>query len=970
MAKAQDHPHFDVEQSHLDDTITVIDAYIEKNTPVYGRAGDQKTAHLVWNVQNELLQKAKDARQQLYFGRVDWEPETSELREQFYIGHTLFKDTNSKIQVFAWQDTLLGELYYQMHTDREKGKLLLKRTFGIDSDCLDTLVDDYVDESLSDELVKEEADYFLIDLLRQTRGQKLRDIVATLRKQQHRIITAPEEQILIVHGPPGSGKTEVALHRVSYMLYQYRISHANPKRVLILGPNRLFVSYTANVLLSLGERNVTQRAFDEWMNEFLQSDVNYESQHVSLEVLLDPLVDQETKFMRFRNARNKGSYQMAQLLEAYVDLLQAEQFAGKDNLVCNAFTPRGDPIEISRSAVQIQEMLQQRGMHRLPFNQRRNALEKYLEGLLLRELTQTLANQRGGTLSERMTEQVTSRIREQIHSYFEEWHNLNVSVAYRRLLRNSRLLQQAGERVFSLWDLELLMQDSPTALTPFRFSDLAALMYLKFLLDGISASLYDHIIIDEAQDMAPLQFKVLAAFSRQKHMTILGDLGQGIYPHHGVSNWANLVQEFPFNVEYIPQSYRSTQQIITFANRMLSRIGTPIEQQIQPIARSGQDPNLQAFSNQDEWAEATIKLVQQAKDAGWSSVAIIAKTITKCRQLAQALKKAGLVDVQLVDGTNTELNGQTVIIPPHLAKGLEFDVTILADADAQSYPADDFHARLLYVALTRAAHELHVNWVGVITPLLDESQTTLALNEAFAEALSFKPIKIADFARLNPQLTPSWCVERLAGSDKLYLLQNGQIDQSLLSVLLKPYLRNLRQTGEAALATLSPKARQSIQTQVNTLLHAPEYQMGIALSQLVYGLLRNQMRFFGLQIDKTDEGNPAEQISLLATFLQAIEQDAVFLTAGRWTTTRAVLEYVGKRFQKDSETALSLLIDYGIIETNNNQLRVLTNWIHGLLLVALGNEPEGWDRDLLRQLSAPPQLLSQTASTEAGVFYG
>ena len=261
-------------------------------------------------------------------------------------------------------------------------------------------------------------------------------------------------------------------------------------------------------------------------------------------------------------------------------------------------------------------------------------------------------------------------LQSQIHQYFNGWEReLSVSMPYRRLLRNRDLLFEAGNGIFSKWDLELLAHDAPTSRTPFRFSDLAALLYLKLLLDGTDSQSYRHIVIDEAQDITPLHLKVLYRYSRDGSMTILGDLFQGIYMHHGVHAWEEFqdaVENVAFSRENISQSYRSTQEIIKYANAMLRRTGVSETELADPIERYGAAPMQHPFDTMDALAASLPDIIQDAQSKGWESIAIVCKSLANCNRLFSALQTAEMPEYSFIDSRNVAYTGGVVLLPAYL----------------------------------------------------------------------------------------------------------------------------------------------------------------------------------------------------------------------------------------------------------------------------------------------------------------
>ena len=517
--------------------------------------------------------------QDLYFGRVDWKPNEKTDSDKFYIGLTEYTPF-----VYAWQGTLAAELYYNRSTDKEQGTLQLIRALQISNRTLIGIEDQFKDPSQTGEL---EPDSLLALLLQESRGQ-LHEIVATINAQQYRIIQAPLNSAIIVQGVPGSGKTVIALHRVSYLLYNHK--ELRNQNIVVLGPNPIFMQYVSRVLPSLGERQIPQKTFDQWVVDQLGEKFSYQSQEELLEFLLSPTGERAEKIMHLRNCQNMGSPKMGRLLERYIDFLREEALAEKHPLVCRYYPSFGTApittISIERSIDQIRGVLEE--VKELPLNRQRDAVKLKLANQISAEIVNKLNV--GFQQREQRLKLVFKDIEEQVNEYFSNWKSTNVSKAFRRLFRQRELLHGFGEGLFSTWDLELMAIDAPTPQTPFRFSDLAGLLYFNVLLNGTGDLTYGHIVVDEAQDIPALFFEGLSKFVPHKSITILGDIGQGIFINNGLSSWNDLYQVFPNlneKIEELNVCYRSTWQIMQNANGLLRRSGLPEDQLIKPLKSVG-----------------------------------------------------------------------------------------------------------------------------------------------------------------------------------------------------------------------------------------------------------------------------------------------------------------------------------------------------------------------------------------------
>lgn len=970
--EAQKHPEYEEEKRYLEETVEHIEGKLDHSDFSPNNYGDKPSNRSIREVHFERINKLKEARHTPYFGRVDWSPQGKDDEEKFYIGKVAIIDR----KVYSWaQGTLAADLYYTGSSDHEEGTLQLKRTFGIEKGNLRTITDDHVGTRTADEAAF--TDELLLELLQQTRGGQLHDIVASIQARQYAIIRSPRDEILIVQGAPGSGKTQIALHRVAYLLY----NHEDLRDVLILAPNRIFLGYIANVLPELGERRIPQKTFDGWIIDTLDfSSLAYEAQEASLEMLLDQERNQSERVMRYRNGQTKGSLKMASLLERYVDFLYDEVLAGSSPLECTvSFSRRltreqSIQLTVTRTIDELREVLD---YHLdIPFNLRRARVESELVDDIRQELQKrfrTETNISATVLDDsRLRDHIRDAVAPQVHTYFDGWDRENVSVAYRRLLRTPDYLYRAGAGLFSGWELELLAQDAPTRFTPFRFSDLAALLYLKILLDGTDDVGYDHIVVDEAQDITLLHLKVLHEYSRDGSITVLGDRRQGIYPYHGIQQWTDIEGiggDGEHSIESVNVSYRSTQQIVEYANALLLRTDHTETELAEPFTRPGASPTEHSCSSNRSRAEYIAELVESELQDGSSSIAIVAKTKQGCNMLTEELEQVGLRDVHLLVDRNDQYRGGIVITPSYLTKGLEFDTVIVADANAITYPPDTLHARLLYVVLTRAAHSLHVCWIGQITPLLDKSETSIELVPALDGGLAQKPVTIEHYASVRG-FDVDWCVERLAGADKLHLLKDGRIDTTVLDMVLREYdSASGTSSAETVVDTISDDIQESIRGQVHSFgaTVATDVPGALALAQLTYGLLRNQMRSVGLPIPDDDPA-PAEQMILLVSLLKAMKTQDLELSSGRWTTERRALEAVEEEWYDDGRRQLTLLLDYGIVERHTTgermQIRVPQERIHDMLVLGIGHEPPDLDRDLIQQLSRLPEPIHWYAPTK------
>jgi DNA helicase-2/ATP-dependent DNA helicase PcrA len=265
-------------------------------------------------------------------------------------------------------------------------------------------------------------------------------------------------------------------------------------------------------------------------------------------------------------------------------------------------------------------------------------------------------------------------------------------------------------------------------------------MHYLFVLtqdaEAVGRTQHAYVVIDEAQDVSPLDLLCLRRLEQRPCFSLLGDLAQSIYAHRGLASWAEAEEVFvgaPSRYAECRVSYRTTAEITELANRVLRRIAAAPPQPAgapppslptsegagaQPFDRHGPAPTLTRAGSAAELPGAVARAVAELRRRGYASVGVITRTPERARALAGPLAGGGLEDAQLALAPDFTYRGGVVLLPVALAKGLEFDAAVVVDADGATYGPWAFDGRLLYVALTRAMQELHVVWAGELTPHL------------------------------------------------------------------------------------------------------------------------------------------------------------------------------------------------------------------------------------------------------------
>lgn len=641
-------------------------------------------------------ERLKVSRREPYFGRLDFQELAHKEPKPLYIGKAGVADERTnELLVIDWRAPVASLFYsfsggehpvvYDSPDGPVEGLVHLKRNLMIRDSRLERLVDSYV-RGQEGEAVTDE---FLLYRLGESKDNRLRDIVSTIQQEQDRIIRSDKNKAIFIQGVAGSGKTTVALHRLAYLLYQYA-GKIKADRMVIFAPNQMFLDYISGVLPELGVGDIAQTTFAEWAIEQLQRTVRLDDAADSLTYWFEqPRTIEE---ISLAPGRLKGSLQFIQMVENKLREIEMQW------LPLQVFEP------VDGMALQPETM---------------------------REWFRT--DQSGEPLMRRR-DRLVNRLKRWLES---EWKSRGLTDRKEKTKANARLAAYAKKiPAYTAVQLYAGLMDDPAvaellpapdrAATKKRLKqggaaleDLAPLVYIHLRLYGSEQAAYDHIVIDEAQDYSPFQIEALRLRQRQPSMTILGDLQQGIHGYAGVQSWSELRDLFSDEASgyfELDRSYRSTMEIIEFANRILRGMGSGVKPAV-PVFRSGEEVEVTACSSEDARWAYLIETIQSWQSNGqYRTMAILGRTAKSCEIIAEKLAAAG-IDASLVQRKQESYSGGLTIVSVYLAKGLEFDAVLIDEADAGHYGPND--AKLLYVGCTRALHKLKLLYSGNPTMLIE-----------------------------------------------------------------------------------------------------------------------------------------------------------------------------------------------------------------------------------------------------------
>jgi DNA helicase IV len=631
------HPDLPAEQAYVDHAYECLDRMRE----VVERAADATDSEVAalaleaWAVRR--LKTFEDAERGLCFGRLDLDTTPLPL----YVGRRWVHDDDNELLVVNWQAPAARPFY--VATPADPHNVTLRRRFRTEGRRLLDLSDETLDGSGSIA-----GGDFLLDELERSREPHMRDIVATIQADQYRLITRDPEPPLVVQGGPGTGKTAVGLHRASYLLYAHR---EGLRRVLVVGPNPTFMEYVSHVLPTLGEENVEQRAVGELVD--------------GIEVTAaDP---PET-------ARLKGDPRLADVI--------ANAAAGRSEAHPEELVARLEGEYVHVRAREVAELLDgarqelgltRRARERFRMDVLRRFYEDYgarLGGLAWRDFGEIERALNAKGFLGRWLDRV--------------WPTVSPDALVRSLLTSRPALEAAADGVLDPDEQRLLRRSR----AGFGWSehDVPLLDDARAVLDEPPRT-FGHVIVDEAQDLTPMQLRMVARRAARASVTILGDIAQATGPvvHDG---WQGVLRHLPGEGEIaeLRHAYRVPAEIMELALPLLDRIAPDVE---PPLAfRTGATaPRVEHVAEDRLVATALERALDLAREEGL---------------LAVILPERLVPDV----AAHSAYEDGIPLLSPRRAKGLEFDHVVVVEPALIA--EGETGLRELYVALTRPTRTLVV----------------------------------------------------------------------------------------------------------------------------------------------------------------------------------------------------------------------------------------------------------------------
>jgi DNA helicase-2/ATP-dependent DNA helicase PcrA len=669
-------------EEYKDDEDQIIDYFDHEN---YVKEEAYKT------IDKRLMEFTK-LKEVPYFGKVTFK-EGDDIPEEIYVGrYGLTLESNFEPLIVDWRAPIaalfykgtLGRSSYNPPSREIEVDILSRKQLIIKKGELKGIFDSAID-------VKDE---ILQMVLTENSSDKLKDIVMTIQKEQDEIIREDKSKVIVVNGVAGSGKTTIALHRISYLLYNFRKQFGD--KVLIFGPNDIFMDYITQVLPTLGESNIKQTTFEN----FALKQVGLKSEDIkSFGSYIEEAMNGNDEALK--EYKYKSSRKFVDLLNSRLEALNKEYFKietvnfnGKEIIsveeILELFNVYYKDMPLFRRSEKIKRILISK------IKDKRDE-EFYKLNSEFKEKMNSLSEEELKIEKNHLDYLRKIKIREIIREVMKSRDELDAWINYETVIDiYKEIIKSAGTAKGVEGAANVTSRENQNKL---GYMDLAGILYLMIKLKGLKVKEeIKHIVIDEAQDYSFIQFEIIKEITGCRSYTIVGDSNQRLINIDEDEEVAmlHLDEVFKdFNIEIknyeLNKSYRSTQEIMEYSNRFLD------EDKIVPLVRRGEPVIEEEVSNDEEFINTIVSIMEDYEEDGYENIAVIFKGKKELNKFAGLIKEK--VQIQKLDNEDITYKGGKVLIPAYLAKGLEFDgVIVIEDEEIQPL--------VKYIICTRALHRL------------------------------------------------------------------------------------------------------------------------------------------------------------------------------------------------------------------------------------------------------------------------
>ncbi|MGB4438265.1 MAG: UvrD-helicase domain-containing protein [Sedimentibacter sp.] len=648
-----------------------------------------------------------------YFSRIDFTEEGYDDTEKIYIGlFNLMDEETHEIKVYDWRAPISSVFYrsepgpveYTAPAGVIKGKVSLKRQYKITNGKMEYFFDSNI--NIVDEM--------LMEALSKNMTSKMKTIVETIQKQQDLIIRDLDNDLLVVQGVAGSGKSSVALHRIAFLLYQGLNLKLNANNIIVISPNSLFSKYISNVLPELGEDNIDEFTFENIFLKMYESKLSIRTKSETFENIICAETEEKRNFLRSYN-EFKGSKVFIKIIDRLIyyferKLIQFEDVYFNGEIIENrnllkAFLLSG---KLNMPVAKKLKIIESRIMDKVHGKKlaRRSKIENAVNKANLHEFESK-------SFTRVLAAKETSAFVENLHK-FTEFDSFKL---YKRMFSDKKIFKEISKGLILPDNIDDIIDYTNKELTDLYnipYADGIGLMYLKVKAEG--CDLYSgikQVIVDEAQDYYPMHYYILKNLFKDARFTIVGDVNQSVEKKSDITLYDDIISIFNFKKSskiFLNKSYRSSYEISKFSEKLLED-GTYTEY----FKRYEEEPKTIHCKNLNDLDNKIIQDIEKYKSQGFNSIAVICKNRKEASDLYFRL--AGKIDAKLIDYLKEQSLTGVIIVPVYLAKGLEFDAVMVYGTDNKNYNTE-YDKKLLYIACTRALHRLSLYYVGKITKYL------------------------------------------------------------------------------------------------------------------------------------------------------------------------------------------------------------------------------------------------------------
>ena len=663
-----------------------------------------------------------------YFGRIDIKDEGDDDTESLYIGTASFVDDNENFLVYDWRAPIssiyyngtLGKVSYQTPAGKQSTDLEKKRQFQISNGEINNMFD--TNETVGDEMLQ--------SVLGQQHDEVMQNIVSTIQKEQNDIIRDTYNDLLVVQGVAGSGKTSAILQRIAFLLYHSR-SSLQADQIILFSPNRLFSHYISDVLPSLGERNMRQVTLQEFIDHRLEG--------VKVQSLFDQYeteqayTDEEKAIQSF-----KRSHQYMTSIENYINtvfnddiafqsiLIDGKVFFDAD-VIKDIYASQPKQMKPADKFLKTKNRLIEILKKRIEVEVYKPWVDDAIDQLNSEQYHDFMEGHQLGSFQDEDDERyfiAKQIVTEHFRKVYDALYNGSFFDPY---LQYQRFMQQVvlpKDVNVDAWNDDVDGFADSIELHQVRLDDAAPLLYMRdLMIGGGQNQTMQYLFVDEMQDYSIAQLIYIKHSFPQTKINLIGDSEQALFkaveaPQELLNKLNEAFATKKSRLITLNRSYRSTYPITNFAKSLL-----PNGDEIEAFNRPGKSPEILIRHNEKECIDALIESAQQElKDEG--TVAIVTKNLNEAKQLHQHTYNQ--LNPTLLADTDRSLPKGVVIMPIYLAKGLEFDSVIAWNVSKDNYPNDDY-VGTIYTIATRAMHHLTLISNGTVSPII--ANANLPINE-------------------------------------------------------------------------------------------------------------------------------------------------------------------------------------------------------------------------------------------------